>query len=485
MRLGGRGAIVTVGALAACALGAAPAWATDVTVQGESMTLAPGTTGGDTADATANPSGRTLALRNNGAATKSVAVPQSTTHLLVRVRGDDCLGAPNVSVKVNGTERYSGPVSTAAYRAVGFRLSVAAGTHTVSVNMTNDHSVVGVCDRSVYVDEVYVVGQPFSPTGWRNAPLPANAPIALNSAAMVGDIIRQQKFPPTRESDGRTAPDVWITTTEGYSDPIYVVGRDQPTVPVEGRTWDGRLIDMKGQWDAVPLPDDAQPNSGREGHLALWQPETNTMWEFAVLRKENGKWIAQSGGRIQNVSGNEGMFGDPPGTKYGASATAITLLAGMPRIEELRRGVIDHAIVFAVANSQGRNGWCWPAYRTDHTHTRLDPAAIPGGARFRLRADFNIDAWHAGNPMHPIGLIWARAIQKYGMVARDEGWGFGFWAEDPTPTGEDPYHGPGKLFGTAPPNGTATGVLRNFPWHELQALAQPSDPNKGCTDRAP
>jgi hypothetical protein len=471
-------------AVAACALGAAPAWAADVRVQGETMTLAPGTSGADTADAAATPSGRTLALFNNGAATKSVTLPQSTTHLLVRVRGDACVGAPAISVKVNGTERYAGPVSTAGYRAVGFRLSVPAGTHTVSVNMTNDHSVPAVCDRTVYVDDVYVVGQPFSPTGWRNAPLPANAPIALNSVAMVGDIIRQMEFPP-QNSAGQTAPGVWITTTEGYSDPIYVVGRDEPTVDVEGRTSTGALIDMKGQWDDVPLPADAQPNIGREGHLALWQPETDTMWEFAVLRKENGKWIAQSGGRVQNVSTNEGMFGNPPGTKYGATASAITLIAGMPRIEELRRGVIDHAIVFAVANSQGRKGWCWPAYRTDHTHTRLDPAAIPAGARFRLRHDFNINAWHASNPMHSIGLMWARAIQKYGMVARDEGWGFGFWAEDPLPTGEDPYHGPGKLFDTHAPNAEANGVLKNFPWHELQALAQPADPSKGCTDRAP
>lgn len=478
--------MVRLGVLIAAALAtgaaAAPAGATDVTVQGESMTLAPGASGADTADAAATPSGRTLALFNNGAATKSVTLPQSTTHLLVRTRGDACVGAPAISVKVNGTERYAGPVSTAGYRAVGFRLSVPAGTHTISVNMTNDHSVPAVCDRTVYVDDVYVVGQPFSTAGWRNAPLPANAPIALNSAAMVGDIIKQQTFPPTNEA-GQKAPGVYVTTTEGDSDPIYVVGRDEPVVPVEGRTWDGKLIDMKGQWDAVPLPDDANPADG-EGSLVVWQPETDTMWEFQVLRQEGGKWIAQSGGRIQNVSANEGMFGDPPGTKFGATASAITLLAGLPRIEELRRGVIDHAIAFAVANGDGRKGWCWPAYRTDHTHWRLDPAAIPAGTRFRLRHDFDLNAWHASNPMHPIGLMWARAIQKYGMVARDEGWGFGFWAEDPTPTGEDPYHGPGKLFGTSPPNGSEQGVFKKFPWHELQALAQPADPSKGCTDRS-
>ncbi|HEX8646026.1 MAG TPA: carbohydrate-binding domain-containing protein [Thermoleophilaceae bacterium] len=485
-----RAPLARLGALAAAmlALGAtaAPAWGADATFEGESMTLAPGASGLDTFDAAADlPSRRTLALWNNGAATKPVSVPQSTTHLLVRVRGEDCQGAPNVLIKIDGAERYSGPVSTSGYRGVGFRLSIPAGSHTVSINMTNDHSLfVGaqkICDRNVYVDHVRVVGQPFASTGWRNAPLSDDAPLAPNSAALAGDVQWQLTHPVAR-ANGTFAPDVWVTTTEGYSVPVYVVNKDQPTVAVapRARTLGGQPAYMGDQWDAVPLPPDAQPSTG-EGALVVWQPETNTLWEFFELEKDAlGRWSAEFGGRMQNVSSHEGQYENPPGRGYGASATSISLLAGLPRIEELKRGVIDHAIDFAVMNSKGRDGWCWPAHRTDPGHTRTDSAAIPGGARFRLRASFDLEAWASTHSMHPYGLMVARAIQRYGMVARDQGEGFGFWAEDPAPTGSDPYWGSGGLFGGANPNGA--GVFRDFPWHELQALAQPSDPDKGCED---
>ena len=475
MRLGGRGAVATYGALATIValVAAAPVSATDLPFEAEGMTPSAGTTANTNFSDSAADGGKALALYNNGAATKSVSVPQSTTHLLVRVRGTDCNGAPMVSVKIDGIQRFAGAVSTGVYRGVGARLSIPAGAHTVSVNMTNDYTLSAggttVCDRNLFVDSVRIVGQPFSPTGWRNTPLPDNAPLAPNSAALAGDITWQIDNP-VRRTNGTTAPDIWVTTTEGFSDPIYVVTKDQqPRVNVTKRTGTQNMGD---QWMNVPLPDDARPAPG-EGSLVLWQPDANTLWEFGGLQKDAlGRWSAVSGGRIQNVSGHEGQFEDPPGTHFGQTGTAISLLAGIPRIEELKRGVIDHAIDFAVMGGMGRKGWCWPAHRTDHSHTRTDPAAIPAGTRFRLPASLNLDDYD----LTPWARMIAEAVQKYGMVARDEGEGFGFWAEDPTPTGQDPYHGPSGLFGGLRPD--SAGVFRNFPWTELQALEQ-----HGCEDR--
>ncbi len=476
MRLGGRWAVVTV--LGALVL-AAPASATDAPFEAETMTPATGTAANTNFSDSAADGGKALALYNNGAATKTVTVPQSTNHLLVRVRGSDCTGAPTISVKIDGVQRFAGAVSTGAYKGVGARLSIPSGSHTVSVNMTNDYVLEAggtkICDRNVFVDTVRIVGQPFSTTGWRNTPLPASAPIDAKSTDLVGDI-HWQIANPVQRANGTTAPDVWVTYSR-VSTPVYVVNKDQPTVVVTSRG-----AHMGDQWNAVPLPPDARPADG-EGELVVWQPETDTMWEFYELAKDQltGAWTATFGGRIQNVSSNEGDFPlvSPPGRYYGAAASKIAHLAGIPRIEELKRGVIDHPIDFAVMNGKGYDGWCWPAHGTDHQpHWRRDDAAIPAGKRFRLRADFDLDAWAATHPMNPYGLMLARAIQKWGMFARDQGEGFGFWAEDPAPTGTDPYAGPGGLFAGESPRGS--GVFRNFPWHELQALAQPGGVGQGC-----
>jgi hypothetical protein len=154
------------------------------------------------------------------------------------------------------------------------------------------------------------------------------------------------------------------------------------------------------------------------------------------------------------------------------------LMAGMQRVEELRRGVIDHAVDFITVARRARDGWCWPAQRTDPGGTSRAKGAIPAGTRFRFPARFDIKAY-ARDPAHPLSryaLTVALAIQRYGMVVRDvSSTDPGFVAEDPTPLGYDPYP---QIFEGQAPN--TKGVLRNFPWARLQVVA-PS-PGRGCTD---
>lgn len=453
-------------ALLAPAAGAAP---DDVTFEGETMTL-PVTDGDDFWDA--NASGQhAQRIWNNGTAQTTVSTTRPTDHLFVRVRGHDCVGAPEISVRVDGKEYFAGPVSTGGYKEIGARTSLATGSRTVSISMTNNYDLwVGpqkVCDRSVLIDTVTLVATPFSPTGWRNAPLAPTAPVATNSSQLVGDILRQIAENPQRTP---RKPGVWMSATHDYGTPIYTVPRDQPTVRVKHPAADNPSF--QAQIEEVPLPPDAQPQSGTDGNLVVWQPSTDTMWDFWQLRKNAlGEWEAAYGGRMQNVSQHEGQWEDPPlgPGKYGASATSIALLAGAPRIEEMKRGVIDHAVDFAIRGAQGYDGWCWPARRTDPQHVRRTTDAIPAGTRFRFPANLDLSQYN----LTPFGLMWARAIQKYGMVLRDSGDGFGFWGEDWTPTGVDPY--PALWQNQWPDEG---GVFQNIPWDKLQALAQP--PGKGC-----
>ena len=476
---------LALGLLLACA-GPAPAAPDDVPFEGETMSVAPAGAGGDSWDnAATGPTGNWAKhLWANGTASKTVTTTRSSVHLFARVKPSVCEGPPEITIKAGGKQWWSGPVNGAAdgavngekFRYIGARISLPQGTHTVEISFTNNFDrVIGttkVCDRGVLIDKVTLVATPFSATGWRNAPLSSTTPVASNSLQLVGDIQRMITENQQRPPDPNPHPGVWMSAGHDYGTPIYTVPDDQPRVRVRHPAGDNP--GFQAQIESVPLPPDAQPQSGTDGSLVVWQPSTDTLWDFWQLKKNAlGEWEAAYGGRLDNVSQNEGNWEPPPNGpgKYGASATSIALLAGAPRIEEMKRGVIDHAVDFSIRGAQGYDGWCWPAQRTDPQHVRRDSAAIPAGTRFRFPANLDLSQYN----LTPFGLMWARAIQNYGMVLRDSGDGFGFWAEDWTPTGQNPYP---TLWGNEYPN--ENGAFRNIPWDKLVALAQP--PGKGCQD---
>jgi hypothetical protein len=60
----------------------------------------------------------------------------------------------------------------------------------------------------------------------------------------------------------------------------------------------------------------------------------------------------------------------------------------------------------------------------------------------------------------------ARAAQRYGIFIRDGAGSIAFYAQDPTPTGTNPYTGPGGYFEGSYPS----KLLSSFPWSELELL---------------
>jgi hypothetical protein len=248
----------------------------------------------------------------------------------------------------------------------------------------------------------------------------------------------------------------WMNTDQ-YSSPVYTVPANQPTVRVTLDQPAGVLPDLRAAWDQVPIPPDAQPAAGTDHTLVVWQPSTNTMWEFWVMNKQADGWHAAYGGRMLNVSSNPGYFTDPP--SWGATATSLPFLGGLVRIDELRAGRIDHALALAIP--QARAGWySWPAQRTDGNLN--SSAAIPEGTRFRLDPHLNIAA--LGLP--PLTRMLAEAAQRYGIVVRDQGGCVAFYGEDPTPLGTNPYAGPDGFY----QGDWVNHLLAQFPWAQLQTL---------------
>jgi hypothetical protein len=292
----------------------------------------------------------------------------------------------------------------------------------------------------------------FAPSSFWYTRIPTDAPLHPNSAGFVRDFLRQLK---------KWFGNVGINTT-AYSSPIYVVSGEVAAVPVA--QWDChkpsyRDEQLTQQWVAVPIPSYAEPADGTDSEMTIYQPSTDTMWEFWAARKVDGRWEACWGGRMLSVSKNDGIWP----TRYGTTATGLPFLGGQITVDELRRGAITHAIGIGLLETEDAKVHSWPANRSDGYNPLNVPDRIPEGLRFRLDPSVDVESL----PMHPIGKIIAKAAQIYGFVVMDRAGGISIRAENPkrfTVLGEpDPY--PALWKGTP-----SYAILAGFPWEKLQFL---------------
>jgi len=310
----------------------------------------------------------------------------------------------------------------------------------------------------------------FAPNSVWNKPLARNAAIDPSSEEMVAYLNEEVD----REEAAHIGP--WIQT-DSYSTPLYIVGPRQPRVKVA-------LSDPTASWrkglqrvfTKVPIPPRAQPAAGSDGHMTVWQPKTDTLWEFWQASKQSDGWHASWGGAIKHVSQSRGYYTTSswPGLSqpnWGATATSLPVIAGTMTVKELRSPWIRHAL--AVDLPSPRAGvYSWPAQRTDGYGPQNAP---PEGARLRLPADLDLETLH----LPPMTLKIARAVKRRGMIVRDQtGTAIGFYAQDPVGWKSDPYYGANGIFGNQMPS----QVLATFPWKRLQVLKMSlcSDQSRPC-----
>jgi hypothetical protein len=297
----------------------------------------------------------------------------------------------------------------------------------------------------------------FAPDSFWNKPLPADAQLDPASTALVTTLVAEI----ARERQAGIGP--WIQTDHS-STPLYVVGRKQrkrrvrldlPLAP-----WN---LSLRRAFARVPIPRNLRPAAGTDRHVTIWQPSTDRLWELWRARRARNGWHAEWGGAIDKVSRNPGYYtesawrGAMP--HWGATATSLPVIGGTMLIRELQAGRIDHALAIDIPDAR-RGTFAWPAQRTDGTG---GPNLLPEGARLRL--DPGLDINSLGLP--PMARAMAEAAQRYGMVVRDRTHeAVGFYGEDPTPTGSDPYEGEGGFFGGQSPS----ALLERFPWDRLQVV---------------
>ena len=306
----------------------------------------------------------------------------------------------------------------------------------------------GACAASLPTDAV------FAPGSFWYAPIPRGAPLHRDSAAFVQEFLRQKKA---------YYGNVNLNTRK-YASPVYVAGPDVPLTDVTEWNCQRKGFTDKQlaqQWKAVPIPAYAEAADGSDAEMTIYQPSSDTLWEFWRVRKEGGAWQACWGGRLARVSHSDGVF---PG-HYGTTATSLPFIGGQITAAELQRGEIRHAIGIALVDAEHFSVASWPAHRSDGYNPQHQPNRIPEGLRMRLDPELDLDRLK----LHPVARIIARAAQKYGFVVWDKAGAISLRLENPKSStargAPDPY--PALFKGTG-----ASNILDGFPWDRLQFLPQ-------------
>jgi hypothetical protein len=302
----------------------------------------------------------------------------------------------------------------------------------------------------------------FASTSVWNEPLSRTAALDPGSASMAGGLDTEV----SREQQAGIGP--WITVGAN----IYVVGPNQPTVPVKLADTTGPVRHaLQAAWMAVPIPPGAQPGSGSDAELTVWQPSTDKLWEFFEMQLLSDDWHANWGGAMDNVAQSPGYYNANSwrgaSNTWGATASSLPESAGVITMADVQRGQIDHALAVNLP-SACKTIYSSPAQRTDGVATA--PNCLPEGAHLRLDPNLNIPALH----LPKFVQMMAEAAQTYGMIVRDQtNWSIGFWIQTPASAATtDPFY---TSTGQPSPTGPFQGKLPNtlmsyFPWGSLQVL---------------
>lgn len=161
------------------------------TLESEQMLLPAG--GSVITDSNAS-GGKAVDLSTNGAATGSVNFATAMTSLTITARGNQCQGAPQMVVTLDGAGLINTSVSSTGWTAYSATANYAAGTHSLSVNFPNDFSKTKgkkACSRDLFLDVTNFYG---------NVTPPPPAPTVSLSAS------------PTSLSAGQSSTLTWNST---------------------------------------------------------------------------------------------------------------------------------------------------------------------------------------------------------------------------------------------------------------------------------
>jgi hypothetical protein len=217
----------------------------------------------------------------------------------------------------------------------------------------------------------------------------SGAPIDPNSTSYVSRIDSFRQF---------LHPD--FGSDPAYGIPYVVVSGTQPFVPITFTAY-GSESDP----GPYPVPLTAPVEAGGDRHVLVVDSGNCHLYELYNAQQHGSGWDAASGA-VFNLGSNALR----PDTWTSADAAGLPILPGLARYDEVAAGVINHALRFTVDESQ--NGFIHPATHQAGVGNASDP---PMGARFRLKASFDL------TPFHGEALVILTALRRYGMIVADNG----------------------------------------------------------------
>lgn len=230
----------------------------------------------------------------------------------------------------------------------------------------------------------------------------SSAPLSPKSAAYIA------KMSPT----SKLHPD-WGTSNEGYGIP-FTVGKAGAAAPISWTTsWGKNESDPlpcsgTGGNFCYPIPAGAAIEAGGDAHLLFLDttgaPLGCTLYEL-YNTEVSGSGYSAANGAIFKLGSNALR----PDGWTSADAAGLPILPGLVRYDEVKAGLIQHAIRFTLSQTQ-------QAYIHPATHAAGDDDASlpPMGLRIRLKSSVTITA-------PPEGMAVIHAMKKYGLLLADNG----------------------------------------------------------------
>jgi hypothetical protein len=167
-------------------------------------------------------------------------------------------------------------------------------------------------------------------------------------------------------------------------------------------------FDYADESDAGPYPVGADTliENGSDRHALIINKDTCTLYELFDLSGSGTSWTAGSGAIFP--LGSDSLR---PLTWTSADAAGLPIFPGLVRWDEVQAGAINHAIRFTAQQSD--QSFLWPARH--QAGSAANPALPPMGARFRLKAGYDISHFSAQ------AQVILRAMQHYGLILADNG----------------------------------------------------------------
>jgi hypothetical protein len=186
-----------------------------------------------------------------------------------------------------------------------------------------------------------------------------------------------------------------------YGIPYITVPGTQPLVPVD-------FVAYGDESDPgpYPIPLAAPVEGGSDRHVLAGDRDHCKLYELFVAGKGASRWSADSGA-VFDLTSNALR----PEGWTSADAAGLPIFPGLVRFDEVAAGHIDHALRFTVSRSQ--KAYLHPA--THYASSSTDPNLPPMGLRLRLKASFDVTAFHGQ------ARVVLNALKKYGMIVADNG----------------------------------------------------------------